>query len=113
MDNHTVYILHFSHPYWQAGKSSCQHYVGYTKDLSARIAKHRRGDGSKLCAYAALKGIKFIVVKAEEFPTQSEARKRELWIKRNGGGKRFCPICQHPGLDFKDISAVMAEEEQP
>lgn len=87
---HTVYILHFDKPYWL----NCQHYVGYTKDLEARLAKHRAGNGSKLCRYAVNKGIQFSLVKVENYPTQSEARKRERQIKRRGGGGKLCPICR-------------------
>jgi len=94
MEQHTVYVLHFDHPYWKAGNSICQHYVGYTKDLPVCLDKHRAGNGSKLCAYAVRQGITFELVHEEHYPSQSEARKRKIWIKRHGGGKRFCSLCQ-------------------
>ena len=90
----TVYVLHFDKPYWQAGRASCQHYVGYTKDLEGRLAKHRNGNGSKLVRYANSQGIGWRLALAEEYPSQVEARRRELWIKRNGSSKKLCPICR-------------------
>jgi len=108
-DRFIVYILHFDRPYWQAGKANCQHYVGYTKDLPARLDKHRQGNGSKLVRYANNQGIQWQLVLQEDYPDRSSAMKRELQIKRNGGGKRLCPICRHLELDYKDISAVMQE----
>ena len=90
MSSHCVYILHFDRPYWK----TCQHYIGYTKDLDSRIARHRAGNGSKLVKYAINRGINFRLVRVEYFDTQGEARTRETRIKRNGGAGRICPLCR-------------------
>ena len=88
--NHSVYILHFDRPYWK----NCQHYVGYSKDLETRLHNHLHNKGSKLVKYANEHDIKWQVVAVEVFLDQSSARKREIEIKRNGGGKKLCPICK-------------------
>ena len=74
MDKFSVYILHFDSPYW----SNCQHYVGYTKDLKARLKQHENGNGSKLVKYANRLGIKWTSVRVEEFDFQFDARRREV-----------------------------------
>jgi len=112
VNNSTVYILHFDRPYWYGKNGAgCQHYVGYTKDLESRLDKHRAGNGSKLCRYATNKGIQFSLVRVEHYASQSEARRREVQIKKRGGGGKLCPLCAYPGLDFKDIIAIEAEYE--
>jgi len=88
---YTIYILHFDRPYWK----TAQHYVGYTsRPLEKRMVEHRSGKGAKICRYAMEHGIGFQVVHTEEFPTRSEARKRELQLKRERNLRRHCGLCQ-------------------
>lgn len=85
-----VYVLHFARPYW---RGNCQHYIGYTIDLDARLAKHRSGKGSLLVAYALRHSNVFELVYSERQATQSTARRREQQIK-SMGAQRFCPHCK-------------------
>ena len=39
----TIYLLHFSTPYRHA-----KYYIGWTKDLEARLQEHRAGRGARL-----------------------------------------------------------------
>ena len=54
-----VYILHFDKPISPA--HTTQHYVGFTHDIDKRIRQHRKGQGSRLCAVAKERAIKFIL----------------------------------------------------
>ena len=58
------------------------------------MAEHRSGNGSRTCKFAKEHGIEFKIVRTETFGSVKEARQRELEIKRTGGGKSLCPICQ-------------------
>lgn len=63
-----VYILES-----QNGK----YYVGYTSDLERRMKKHQSGKGSKF-----VRGFGFSkLLYHEEYPTKSEALKREAELK--------------------------------
>jgi len=92
-----LYILHFKKPYWK----NCQHYVGYTKfTAEERCAVHRGvmkngSKPSKLVQYALNHGNDFVIALVEQFNEDWEARQAERKIKRSGGGKRLCPICQN------------------
>jgi putative endonuclease len=64
----TVYILH--------SESTDCYYVGYTNNLERRISEHNRIKGK-----FTDKGIPWVVVHQEEFPTKKEAMAREKFIK--------------------------------
>lgn len=53
-------------------------YTGITMDLDARLIKHANGTGAK---YTKGRGP-FTVMLREEYPSKSDALKRELAIKR-------------------------------
>jgi putative endonuclease len=53
-------------------------YVGWTNDLSARLARHNSGTGAK-----ATRGRTWIVLHTEAFSTRSEAMSREWHLKRD------------------------------
>lgn len=79
-----VYLLHFDRPYKHAG-----HYLGWTRDLEARLSDHRAGSGANLLAVIKAAGIGFVLAR-----TWSPAdRHRERQIKRQGGLSRSCPEC--------------------
>ena len=85
-----IYLLHFSRPYW----GHAQHYCGYTKfTAEERLEHHRAGTGSRICRFANRNGITYQVVYREGYDTSSEARKREIQLKRERNLKRHCPIC--------------------
>ena len=83
--NGTVYLLHFERPYKHA-----RHYIGWTKDLDARLAAHRSGQGARLLAVLLrAHGIGFVVARTWTGAT----RARERQIKTQGGASRCCPVC--------------------
>lgn len=53
-------------------------YVGTTENLERRIAKHNRREVRSTKAYAP-----WIVIYRETYSTKTEARKRELELKKN------------------------------
>lgn len=65
----TVYILRTS-------KNTL--YTGYTNNLEKRLLKHQSGRGAKYMRCFE----SFTLVHTEEFPTKSEAMKREAQIKK-------------------------------
>ena len=88
-----IYLLHFSQPIGNLTSplGQAQHYLGWTDDLDNRIREHRKGNpkASKLCAFAARKGIKFTV--AEVVPGDRTLERR---LKNHKRAKDFCPVCQ-------------------
>jgi putative endonuclease len=68
--NPTVYIL--------TNKPNGVLYVGVTADLPARVAQHRRGEGSAFCRRWGLDRL----VYAEAFPTMEDAIAREKVLKK-------------------------------
>lgn len=64
--NGTVYLLHFDRPYKHA-----RHYLGWAKDLDARLEHHRAGTGARLLAVLKEHGIGFVLA----------------------GASRCCPVC--------------------
>jgi hypothetical protein len=83
-----VYLLHFDRPYHHA-----QHYIGYDVNVEARVAQHRRGDGShhRLMQVIRAAGIGFEVARVWE-----GGRELERSLKRRGSTRRICPICTPP-----------------
>jgi putative endonuclease len=53
-------------------------YIGVTADLPARVAQHRRGEGSAFCRRWGLDRL----VYAEAFPTMEDAIAREKVLKK-------------------------------
>ncbi len=80
-----VYLLHFETRLHHAG-----HYLGYAKDVQARIAEHASGHGARLTQVIAEKGITFTV--ARIWPRGS--RKLERQLKNQKNAPRLCPICR-------------------
>ena len=54
-----------------------RYYIGHTKDLKLRLQRHNEG-----WSKSTKSGIPWIVLYSEEYPTKSEAMKREYQIKR-------------------------------
>jgi predicted GIY-YIG superfamily endonuclease len=80
----TIYLLHFDAPLAHA-----QHYLGFAEDLAARIERHRKGNGARLVAVFAEKGIGFTVAR-----TWPGDRTEERRIKNLKMAPRLCPICR-------------------
>jgi predicted GIY-YIG superfamily endonuclease len=80
----TVYLLHFDRPYKHA-----RHYIGWTLDLTARLAAHRAGQGSRLLHAVRAAGIGWTLAR-----TWPGDRHRERQLKHQGGRARLCPVCR-------------------
>src|SRR5262245_57772733 len=80
----TVYLLHFNSPYKHA-----RHYVGYTKDLPARLAAHANGQGARLLEVITGAGISFQLAR-----TWQGTRRDERRIKNRKEAPRLCPLCR-------------------
>lgn len=84
-----VYLIHFNQPI--SDRHTCQHYIGYSKDIDARIEMHRKGtSGARLFEVAKARGITFRV--AQIWKNKPLKFERELKNKKNA--RKFCPICQ-------------------
>jgi predicted GIY-YIG superfamily endonuclease len=80
----TVYLIHFAHKYKHAG-----HYLGSTKNLEARLAQHRSGQGARLMEVVTQAGISWQVARIWQ-----GGRNKERQLKRWRNGGRLCPICK-------------------
>jgi predicted GIY-YIG superfamily endonuclease len=81
-----VYLLHFDRPI--SDRHTCQHYIGWSADLPARLALHRAGTGSRLCQVAKERGIGFRLVR-----TWSGDRSLERTLKNRHNSKKLCYCC--------------------
>ena len=79
----TVYLLHFDRPYRHA-----RHYVGWAKNVTARLAQHEVGQGARLLQVVRDAGITWTLAR-----TWQGTRNRERQIKSMGGASRRCPLC--------------------
>jgi predicted GIY-YIG superfamily endonuclease len=79
----TVYLLHFSAPYRHA-----KHYLGFARDLNARLADHSAGQGARLLAVARDAGITWTLAR-----TWSGDRKLERLLKNRKESPALCPVC--------------------
>lgn len=84
-----VYILCFSAPLGNLDnrRATAQHYVGWARDLEARIADHRAGRGARITRAAVARGITFTV---HAWPAPLGVEK---WLKAQHETVRFCPSC--------------------
>lgn len=78
-----LYLAHFEQRYQHAG-----HYLGWTRDLAARLGQHARGRGSHLLDVVNRAGIEWSVVR-----TWDGDRNFERQIKNSGSLVRVCPSC--------------------
>jgi predicted GIY-YIG superfamily endonuclease len=91
----TIYLLHFDRPYKHA-----RHYLGWARDLDARLADHDAGRGARLTAVVIATGIGWTLAR-----TWPGTRTRERQIKKQGGASRCCPECgvrPRPGGSMTD-----------
>ena len=80
----TVYIL-------KTCSLTKKYYIGFTQDLKQRLIQHNSDQTRSL----KNKGP-FEVIYTEQFDTFTEARKRELQIKRYNGGSAFKKLVESP-----------------
>ncbi len=79
-----VYLLHFARPHKHA-----RHYLGWSRDVVARIAAHRQGQGARLMEVIIDSGNDFTVARTLPGVARSEERR----LKRQHNAPRLCPIC--------------------
>lgn len=88
----TIYVICFaSTPL----RHAC-HYTGWTLDLEARLALHRRGRGSSLMAAVERAGICWVL--AGSWPGTPND---EHALKRLGTARQWCPACRPDYLAAK------------
>jgi len=85
-----VYLIHFDAPLGNPASphGMAQHYIGYTDDLTSRLADHRAGRGAAIMAAVTARGITWRVVR-----TWDGDRTTERALKRRKNAPRLCPIC--------------------
>lgn len=93
-----VYLIHLHQPlnaHCQHDKRTVKHYIGWCKDLAARIQSHERGRGSSFMRAVKAHDIPFTVARVWQGD-----RKLERTLKNQKNAARFCPCCStvHPGL---------------
>ncbi len=86
----TVYLLHFSRPYYHA-----RHYIGFSTRLEARIREHRRGQGSPLVAAVVESGLEIFIARRWERVTRAFERRLHVMHEPHGI-THGCPICLGP-----------------
>ena len=80
----SVYLICFHEPYHHA-----RHYLGYTKNVKARLEAHRRGTGAKLLRALNQAGINYEIVKVRPKGT----RTFERLLKNKKNTPKLCPRC--------------------
>ena len=83
----TIYLLHFERPICDTRPA--RHYLGWAKNLDARLTEHRNGTGARLPAAAAERGIGFTV--AATWPGDRHLERR---LKNRKNAPHFCPCCR-------------------
>ena len=59
-------------------KDRCLTYVGWTTDVSRRLAQHNIGIGAR-----TTRGRAWVLLHSEQFPTRRQAMSREWYLKRD------------------------------
>lgn len=86
----TVYLIHFS------GRTAAghQHYLGWTTDVTRRLARHRAGYGAQETKKAVEEGLKLKLAQTWRGTPDDERRiKQERRRVRRGFGC-LCPYCE-------------------
>lgn len=100
-----VYLIHFTRPI--SPDSPCRHYVGFCKDLAARIQQHERGNGARLLEVAGERGIAWRVARVWR-----GSRRDERAIKDRHNTPRYCPLCNPnpPALGLPELSPAEIQD---
>jgi predicted GIY-YIG superfamily endonuclease len=92
-----VYLIHFDAPLIGVQKNPdakklgiAKHYLGWALNLDARLTEHRSGNGSRLMAAVASRGITWRVARTWENATRTQERR----LKNQGSACKICPICK-------------------
>ena len=81
----TVYLIHFDQPL-----SHAQHYLGYARSVSARLAEHRAGDGARIMQVVREQGITWRLARTWPQGDRTLERRLKRWHK----SRQLCPICR-------------------
>lgn len=87
----TVYLLHFD-----VNLAHARHYIGWAKDLDARLRHHGTSNGSRLMAAVSGAGIGFRVVR-----TWPGDRHLERKLKQRKDAASLCPQCRARRLAYR------------
>jgi predicted GIY-YIG superfamily endonuclease len=82
----TVYLIHLDAP---IPGGSNRHYLGWSEDLTERLAAHATSTGAKFLREANRHGIAWHIVMLWPGATS----KLERQIKKSKHLHRFCPVC--------------------
>jgi len=99
-----VYIIHFCTPWHTSDGRTLEHYVGFSKKLTKRLAHHRSGSGANFLREAIKRGIEFRLVVRFSGTKRDERR-----LKETGHIKKYCPCC-NPGKTWKFKPNVLPHE---
>lgn len=85
----TIYLLHFS------GRTNQghQHYLGWSRDVERRIARHRAGAGANETRKAVAEGLKLTVGQTWKGTPALETRVKEWSRQGRKGFAGICPLC--------------------
>jgi predicted GIY-YIG superfamily endonuclease len=78
-----IYLIHFERSYHHA-----RHYLGWTGNVSARLVRHRNGQGSPLLRVVTSAGIEWELVRLWQGDRSIERKLKKR--KRSSG---LCPVC--------------------
>ena len=84
----TIYLVHLDGGLRMDARRTARHYVGWARDVDARLAHHRAGSGANFLRVAGERGIRFDVVR-----TWRGDRTLARRIKRQHHARRYCPAC--------------------
>jgi predicted GIY-YIG superfamily endonuclease len=90
----SVYLIHFPEPYLTAIGREVWHYIGWAKNLMARLAHHRKGSVARFLRAINERGIHDEIVKVWE----DETREFERLLKNRKNARCLCPVCRNPPL---------------
>ena len=82
-----VYLLHFDKPI--SPDHTAQHYIGYAKDVEARLKEHRACPDARLLQVAKERGIGFTLARVWPKGDPQFEKRLKSWKM----GPRLCPIC--------------------
>lgn len=66
-----------------------RYYIGQTEDMDGRMFLHNQGRVQSTKSRRPL-----VLIKSEAFPTRTEARKRENYLKKLKGGNEFKKVIE-------------------
>lgn len=99
-----VYILHFVEPLHHA-----RHYAGSTRNIKARIERHRSGGAARLTRALMLEGIDFVVAVVLQSP---DRRRDERKLKDKKATRFYCPLCARQPRRLPECIAIPEEVYQ-